>query len=117
MGVLQLVDALHQGFGISLFLGSGFCVLGSASENFFGTLKQSNAVFLGAFTLILDVQPPPAPPLDGVREFDVEVIDIGSDAHANAAHIVDGVVGVVAPKIENALPQAPMRMGPEEALA
>jgi hypothetical protein len=54
--------------------------------------------------------------LDGVREFDVKVVNVGSTADANAAHIVDDVAGVVAPEVENALPQAPMRMGAEEAL-
>ena len=116
-GVLELVDALHQGFGSRPFLGSGFRVPRSASENFFGSFKWSNAILLGVDILILDVQPSFAPPLDGVGEFDVEIINVGSNADANAAHIVDDVAGVVAPEVENALPQAPMRMGAEEALA
>ena len=116
-GVLQLVDALHQSIRSCPFFGSSFSVPGSPPEDFCGTIKRSDVVFLRVVVLFLDVQPPPAPPLDGVGEFDVEVVHFGTDADDNAAHIVGDIAGAVAPEIENALPQAPMRMGPEEALA
>jgi hypothetical protein len=63
-GVLELMDALHQGFGRRLFFGSGLCVPRSASENLFGSFKWSNAILLGVDILISDVQPSFAPPLD-----------------------------------------------------
>jgi hypothetical protein len=42
--------------------------------------------------------------LDGVREFDVEVVNVGSNANANAAHIVDDVATFVAPEVEDVFP-------------
>ena len=116
-GVLELVDALHQGFSFRFFLGSGFCVPGSAPKDLCGTIKGSDAILLVADVFFLDVQPLFAPPLNGVGEFDVEVIDVGSDADANAAHVVDDIARAIAPEIKNAFPQAPVGMGPEEAFA
>ena len=72
---------------------------------------------MGVVVHLLNVQPPPAPPLNGVGEFDVEVIDVGSDADANAAHVVDDIARAIAPEIKNAFPQPPVGMGPEEAFA
>jgi hypothetical protein len=114
VGVLQFVYALHQSIGSRSFFGSGFSVPRSAPEDFCGTIKGSNIVFLRVFVLLLDVQPSPTPPLDGFGEFDIEVVDIGMDADNNTAHIVGDIAGAVAAKIEDVLPQAPMRMGPEE---
>jgi hypothetical protein len=42
--------------------------------------------------------------LDRVREFHVEVINVGMDADTNATYIVGDVPGVVAPEIENVFP-------------
>jgi hypothetical protein len=53
--------------------------------------------------------------LNGVREFDVEVVYVGTDGDDNAANIVGDIVRAVAPEIKDAFPQAPMRMGPEKA--
>jgi hypothetical protein len=111
------MDALHQSIGSRLFFSSGFCVPRSASENFFGSFKWSNVILLGVDILILDVQPSFAPPLDRVGEFDVKIVNVGSNTDANAAHVVGDVARVVAPEVENSLSQAPMRMGAEDALA
>jgi hypothetical protein len=111
------VNALHQGIGSHIFFGNGLCVPRSASESFFGSFKWSNVILLGVDILILDVQLYFAPPLKVVGEFDVKIVNVGSNTDANAAHIVDDVATVVAPEVENASPQAPMRMGAEEALA
>jgi hypothetical protein len=111
------VDALHQSIRSCPFFGSSFSVPGSAPEDFCGTIERSNGVFLRVVVLLLDVQPPLAPPLDGVGEFDVKVVNFRTDADDNAAQIIGDIAGAVAPVIENVLPQAPMRMGPEEALA
>jgi hypothetical protein len=55
--------------------------------------------------------------LDGVGEFDVEIFDIRTDANNNTTYVVGNVVGAIAAEAENALPQSPIRLGPEEALA
>jgi hypothetical protein len=70
---------------------------------------------LGVVVLLSDVHPSPTPPLDGVGEFDVEVVDVGTHADNNTAHIVGNVAGAVAAKIQDAFPKAPMGMGPEKA--
>jgi hypothetical protein len=54
--------------------------------------------------------------LDGVGEFNIEIINVGTDTDTNAAYIVDDVPRVVAPEIENALPHVPIRMDTEETL-
>jgi hypothetical protein len=55
--------------------------------------------------------------LDGIGELNIKIIYVGSDVNARAAYIIDNVARVVAPEIEDTLPQAPMEMGPEEAFA
>jgi hypothetical protein len=55
--------------------------------------------------------------LDGVGEFDVEVFDIRADANNNTTYVVGDVVGAIAAEAEYALPQSPIRLDPEEALA
>ena len=55
--------------------------------------------------------------MNRVRKLDVEVVNFGSDADDNAAHIVGDIARAVAPEVKDAFPQAPMRMGPEKAFA
>jgi hypothetical protein len=104
VGVLELMDAGHQGFNGLLFFGSGLCVPGSTPLNFLGSFKWRDTIILRGSRFVLDVQPFLAPPLDRVREFHVEVINVGTDADTNATYIVGDVPRVVAPEIENAFP-------------
>jgi hypothetical protein len=83
IGVLELMDASHQGFSGRSFFGSRLRVPASAPLNLFGSFKRRDTVLLGEGRLILDVQPFLAPPLDGVREFNIEIINIGANADAN----------------------------------
>jgi hypothetical protein len=55
--------------------------------------------------------------LDGVGEFDVEIIEVRTNKDNNTTYIVGDFVGAVAVNIENAFPHGPIRMGPEKALA
>jgi hypothetical protein len=55
--------------------------------------------------------------LDGIGEFDVEIIDVRTNTYNNTPYIVVGVVGVVAANVKNVFPQGPIWMGPEKALA
>jgi hypothetical protein len=55
--------------------------------------------------------------LDRVREFYIEVINVGTNADTNATYIVGDVPRIVAPKVEDAFPKAPMRMDARETLA
>ena len=65
----------------------------------------------------MHIEPSLPPPLDGVGEFDVKVLDIRANANNNTTNVVGNVVGAIAAKAENALPQSPIRLDPEEALA
>jgi hypothetical protein len=100
------MDAGNQGVSGRFFFGCGLRVPGLAPLNFFDTVKGLKIVLLGRRRLILDVKPFPAPALDGVGELHVEVVNIGTDADANATHVVDDVLRVVAPEEENAFPEA-----------
>jgi hypothetical protein len=111
------VDGVHQSFSGRLFFGSGLCVSRSAPLNFFGGFNRHDTILLGEGTLVLDIQSSLAPTLDRFREFNVEIINVRADADTNAAYIVDDVPRVVAPEVENAFSQAPMRMDAEETLA
>jgi hypothetical protein len=72
---------------------------------------------MGGGILVLDIHPLLAPTLDGVGEFHIRIINIRTNADANAAYIVDDVPRVVLPEVKNAFQQAPMRMDAEETLA
>jgi hypothetical protein len=113
---LKLVDAGNQGVSGCFFFGCGLSVPGLAPLNFFGTVKGRKTIFLGGRRVILDVKPFPAPTLDGVGELHVKVVDIRTDADANATHVVDDVLRVVAPEEENAFPEAPVRVDAQETL-
>ena len=104
VGVLELMDAGHQGFSGFLFFGSSLCVPGSTPLNFLGSFKRRDTILLRGSRFVLDVQLFLAPPLDRVRKLHVKVINVGTDADTNDTHIVDDVPRVVAPEIENAFP-------------
>jgi hypothetical protein len=70
--------------------------------------------FLGGRRFILDVKPFPLPALDGVGELHVKIVDIGTDADANATYVVDDVLRVVAPEEEDAFPEGPVRVDAQE---
>jgi hypothetical protein len=53
--------------------------------------------------------------LDGVGEFDIEILDISTDTDNNTTYVIGNVVGAVVVKAENTLPHSPVRLGPEEA--
>jgi hypothetical protein len=55
--------------------------------------------------------------LHRVGKLQVEVANVGSHADANATYIIDGAARVVAPKIKDVFPKAPVRMYAQEALA
>jgi hypothetical protein len=116
VGILKLVDAGNQGVSGRFFFGCDYRVPGFVPLNFFGTVKVRKTIYLGRGGLILDVKPFPAPTLDRVGEFHIEVIDIGADGDANATYIVDDALRVVAPEEENAFPEAPVRVDAQETL-
>jgi hypothetical protein len=116
-GILQLVDVLHQGFYRLLLFFGGLSVPRTAANNFRGTVKGSNVELLEVDIFISDIQPPLPPSLDGVGEFDVKVIRVGADTDHNTTYVVGDIARAVAAEVEDALPQAPVRMGPEEAFA
>jgi hypothetical protein len=62
------------------------------------------------------IEPLFAPPLDGVGELDVEVLDIRANANDNAAYVVGDVVMAIAAAVKYALPQSPIGMDSKEAL-
>jgi hypothetical protein len=72
------MDASHQGLCRHLFFFGSLCVPGAAAKNFFGAIERRDVVFSASMVLLLNVQPLLAPPLNRVREFDVEVIDSGT---------------------------------------
>jgi hypothetical protein len=55
--------------------------------------------------------------LDGVREFDVKILDVRANANNNTAYVVGDVVGAITAKTEDMLPQSPIRMDSKEAFA
>jgi hypothetical protein len=55
--------------------------------------------------------------LHRVGKLQVEIANVGSHADANATYIVDGAARVVAPKIKDAFPKAPVRVNAQESLA
>ena len=62
------------------------------------------------------IEPSLAPPLDGVGEFDVEVLAVRTNTDNNAADVIGDAVGAITADAENALPQSPIRLDSEEAL-
>jgi hypothetical protein len=54
--------------------------------------------------------------LDRVGEFDVEIINVRTDTDNNTTYIISDVAGAIAADAENAFPQDPIWMGPEETL-
>ena len=55
--------------------------------------------------------------MDGVREFDVEILDVRAHTDNNTTYVIGDIVGAVAAKVENAFPQGPIWLDPEKALA
>jgi hypothetical protein len=54
--------------------------------------------------------------LDGVGKFDVEIFDIRTNTDNNAANVIGDVVRAITADAEDALPQSPIGLDPEEAL-
>jgi hypothetical protein len=63
----------------------------------------------------MDVQPLLPPTLDGVGKFDVEIFDIRMNTDNNAANVIGDVVRAITADAEDALPQSPIGLDPEEA--
>jgi hypothetical protein len=99
-----------------LFFG-GLCVLGAALKNFGTSIERSYVVLHRVGAFFVHIKPSFAPPLDGVGEFDVKVLDVRANANNNTAYVVGDVVGAIAAETEDALPQSPVRMDSEEAFA
>jgi hypothetical protein len=55
--------------------------------------------------------------LDGIREFDVEVIDVRANTDNDATNIIGDAVGAIAAEAEDAFPQSPIRLDSKEAFA
>jgi hypothetical protein len=116
-GILKLMNTGHQRFCRHFLFFGGFRVPGSAVKNFGTSVERSNVVLHRVGAFFANIQPSFAPPLDGVGEFDVKVFDIRANANNNTAYVVGDVVGAIAAEAEDALPQSPIRMDSEEALA
>ena len=67
--------------------------------------------------LILDIKPLGLPTLDKTSDFEVQVINIGSNRKNGTTNIVDNGVSGVTTNIEEMLPKAPMGMNSKETLA
>ena len=63
----------------------------------------------------MHIEPSFAPPLDGVGEFDVKVLDVRANANNNTTYVVSDVVGAIAAEAKDALPQSPVWLDSEEA--
>ncbi|KAK1665923.1 hypothetical protein QYE76_054082 [Lolium multiflorum] len=87
------------------------------TKDFLATIKRSDIVFLRITVFFMDIQPSFAPPLNRVKELDIEVFDIWADAYNYTTYIIGGGVGAVAADKEYAFPQAPVGRGPEKAFA
>jgi hypothetical protein len=55
--------------------------------------------------------------LNRVRELDIKIFDIWTDAYNYTTYIIGGGVGAVAANKEYAFPHAPVGRGPEKAFA
>jgi hypothetical protein len=86
-------------------------------KDFLATIKRSDIVLLRVIVLFMDIKPSFAPPLNRVRELDIEIFDIWADAYNYTTYIIGGGVGAVAADKEYAFPQAPVGRGPEKAFA
>ena len=84
-------------------------------NDFLATIKRSDIVLLRVIVLLMDIKPSFEPPLNRVRELDIEIFDISADADNYTTYIIGGGVGAVAADKEYAFPQAPIGRGPEKA--
>lgn len=107
----------HQRLCCRFLFFSGLRVLGSAAKNFGTSVERRNVILHRVGAFFANIQPSFAPPLDGVEEFDVKIFDIRANANNNTTYVVGDVVGAIAAEAEDALPQSPIRMDSEEALA
>jgi metal-sulfur cluster biosynthetic enzyme len=82
--------------------------------NFFGSVQWRKTKFLGIRRLVLEVKPLPAPALDRVGEFHIKVSDFGMSTDADTTYVVDDVFRVVAAEVEDAFPEAPVRVDAHE---
>ena len=98
------MDTSHKGLCRSPFFLGSFCVPRTAAKDFLGTVKRRNVVFGASMVFFTNVQPLLAPPLNGVREFDVEVVDRGANRNNNAAYIIGDIGRAITATEENALP-------------
>jgi hypothetical protein len=113
----MLMNTRHKCFCRRFLFFGSFSIPGAAAQNFGTSVERDYVVLNRIGTFFVYVEPPFAPPLDRIRKFDVEVINVSSDTDNNAAYVISGVVGAIAAEAENAFPQSPVRRDSKEAFA